>query len=71
MEDNSQDFEEFLLNPKPGTAAAAARDFGVDLTLTVQNLRLTPEDRVRRLDCFIEDVKNLRSARVVKRSHDE
>jgi hypothetical protein len=38
--------EELLLDPKPGTAAAAARDFGVDLTLTVQNLRLSPEERI-------------------------
>jgi hypothetical protein len=39
-----------LIDPKPGTAAAAARDFGVDLSLTVNNLRLTPEERIRKLD---------------------
>ena len=39
-----------LIDPKPGTAAAAARDFGIDLSLTVSNLRLTPEERIRRLD---------------------
>ena len=72
MENNSRDyFEELLLNPQPGAAAAAAREFGFDLTLTVQNLRPTPEDRVRRLDSFREDVKSLGSARIVKRSHDE
>ena len=71
MEDHSEDFIELLLNPKPGTAAAAARDYGIDLTLTIRNLRLTPEERVRRLDSFIEDVKILRNARIVVPSHDE
>ena len=72
MEDESQDyFTELLLSPEPGTAAAAARDFGIDLTLTIQNLRLTPEERVRRLDSFIEDVKILRSARIVAHPRDK
>lgn len=39
-----------LIDPKPGTAAAAVRDFGIDLSLTVSNLRLTPEERIRKLD---------------------
>jgi hypothetical protein len=51
--------EDLLLNPKPGTAAAAARDFGIDLTLTIQNLRLTPEERIRRLDDFIDGLKQI------------
>jgi len=53
--------EELLLNPKPGTAAAAARDFGIDLTLTIQNLRLTPEERIRRLDDFVDGLKQIQS----------
>ena len=57
MERNSR--EELLLNPKPGTAAAAARDFGIDLTLTIQNLRLTPEERIRRLDDFNDGLKQI------------
>ena len=62
--------EDLLLNPKPGTAAAAARDFGIDLTLTVVNLRLTPEERIRRLDNFLEEVKRIRHAPVVVHSHE-
>jgi hypothetical protein len=42
--------EMLLIDPKPGTAAAAARDFGIDLSLTVSNLRLKPEERIRKLD---------------------
>ena len=44
------DQEMLLIDPKPGTAAAAARDFGIDLSLTVENLRRTPEERIRKLD---------------------
>lgn len=41
--------EQRLLNPAPGSAIEAARDFGVDLTLLIERLRLTPEERVRAL----------------------
>ena len=51
-----------LIDPKPGTAAAAARDFGIDLSLTVSNLRLTPDQRVKRLDGFQAEIKELRRA---------
>lgn len=40
--------ERWLIEPKPG--AAAARDFGIDLSLTVSNLRLTLEERIKKLD---------------------
>jgi len=54
--------ERWLIEPKPGTAAARARDFGVDLSLTVSNLRLTPEERVRQLDEFQAVMKEMRKA---------
>lgn len=54
--------ERRLIEPKPGTAAARARDFGVDLSLTVGNLRLTPEQRIRQLDKFQSDMRELRKA---------
>ena len=54
--------ERWLIEPKPGTAAARARDFGVDLSLTVSNLRLTPEERVRQLDKFQGFMKQMRQA---------
>ena len=69
MKDDTNDhFEELLLNPRPGTAAAAATAYGIDLTLTLQNLRLSPEDRVRRLDSFIEEIRVLRSAPILVHS---
>jgi len=68
MADNPHDYwEEFLLNPRPGTAAAAARDFGIDLTLTIQNLRLSPEERIRRNDVWIDAIRKMRAARWLKK----
>jgi hypothetical protein len=42
--------EEKLLNPKPGSKIAAAKEFGIDLTLIVRQLRLTPEERLKELE---------------------
>ena len=41
--------EERLRNPPPDSAIARARDFGIDLTLLIERLQLTPEERVSRL----------------------
>ena len=41
--------EERLLNPPPGGRIEAARAHGVDLSLLVERLRKTPEERVRDL----------------------
>ena len=61
--------ERWLIEPKSGTAAEAARDFGIDLSLTVSNLRLTPEQRVRRLDEFQASIKELQKAVVFSKQH--
>jgi hypothetical protein len=54
--------EDYFLNPPPGSAAARATEFGIDLTLTLENLRLTPEQRIRKLDDFIEGVAKLNAS---------
>jgi hypothetical protein len=33
-------------DPPPGSAIERAKQFGVDLTLTLENLRMTPQERV-------------------------
>lgn len=38
-----------LLNPAPGSRIEAARDYGIDLTLLVEQLRLSPAERGRKL----------------------
>lgn len=52
--------EEHLLNPPPGSAAARARDFGIDLTLTLQRLRLTPDERLRQLQQAMVEIETMR-----------
>jgi hypothetical protein len=60
--------EDYFLNPPPGSAAERAVEFGIDLTLTLENLRLTPEERIRKLDDFIMGIARLKaSARIVGR----
>ncbi len=41
--------DERLLNPPPGGRIEAARAYGIDLSLLVERLRKTPEERVRDL----------------------
>ena len=54
--------EDYFLNPPPSSAAARTAEFGIDLTLTLENLRLTPEERIRKLDALIEVAAKLRAA---------
>jgi len=51
--------EEKLLNPKPGSKIAAAQEFGIDLTLLVKNLRLTPDQRVKNLQSAMVGLEEL------------
>ena len=49
---NSQERDALLslvLNPPAGGKLAAARDFGVDLSLLISSLELTPAERASRL----------------------
>jgi hypothetical protein len=38
-----------LRHPAPGSRIEAARDYGIDLTLLIEQLRLTPAERVREM----------------------
>jgi hypothetical protein len=56
------EIEEYFLNPPPGSAAERAAAFGIDLTLTLENLRLTPEERIRKLDDFIAGIAKMKAS---------
>jgi hypothetical protein len=64
--------EEKLLNPKPGSKVAAAQEFGIDLTLLVENLRLTPDQRIRNLQKSMRNLHRLRQDAEVRgvQNHD-
>ena len=55
--------EEKLLNPRPGSKIAEARDFGIDLTLTASQLRLTPQQRIDNLQSEMRFLAELDRAR--------
>ncbi len=48
--------EEKLLDPKPGSKVAAAKEYGVDLTLLLRNLKLTPEERLNENQQAVNDL---------------
>jgi hypothetical protein len=54
--------EEKLLNPRPGSTIAEAKDFGIDLTLLLENLRLTPAERLRGNDQAVNDLFKFEAA---------
>jgi hypothetical protein len=66
----SRTIEEKLLNPAPGSAIADARDFGIDLTQLVENLRLTPAERIKRNDDAVNSMLKFAAAmREAKTKH--
>lgn len=52
--------EERLLNPPPGGRIEAARAHGIDLSLLVERLRKTPEERVRDLQSAVAGLEAVR-----------
>jgi len=50
-----------LINdPPPGSKIAAAREYGVDLTLLLRRLEMTPTERVQELEeaqAFVEELQ--------------
>jgi hypothetical protein len=49
-----------LLNPPPESKLAAAKEFGIDLTLLVRKLDLTPEERLEELQQAMRSFDELR-----------
>lgn len=54
---------ELITNPPPGSKLAAAKEWGVDLTLLYENLKLTLEERARKIEAGAETLRALRAAR--------
>ena len=51
---------ELITNPPPGSDIAAAKEYGIDLTLLVENLDLTVAQRLRKLysvATFLEKIR--------------
>jgi len=54
--------EDKLLHPEPGSRIAEARDYGIDLSQIVENLRLSPAERIRANDQAINSVSKFEEA---------
>ena len=54
--------EQRLLHPAPGSRIEAARKWGVDPLQLVEQLRLTPAERARKLELAAKTLARVRSA---------
>jgi len=54
--------EEKLLNPKPGSKIAEAEAYGIDLTQLVENLHLSPAQRIKNNDDVVNSVQKFAEA---------
>ena len=58
---------EKLRNPAPGSRIEAAQRYGIDLTLLIEQLRLTPDERVRKMQAASHVMEEVRGAARRKR----
>jgi hypothetical protein len=54
--------ESRLRSPQPGSRIAAAKEFGIDLTLILQQLRLSPTERARQMEEYAHALETIRGA---------
>lgn len=53
---------ELIQNPPPGSKIEAAKRYGVDLTLTLRNLSLSPHERVKEMEQGLRFADDLQHA---------
>jgi hypothetical protein len=53
---------ELIRNPPPGSDLAAAKEYGIDLTLPHENLKLTPTERARKFEQGARAMREMRLA---------
>jgi hypothetical protein len=53
---------ELITNPPSGSKIAAAKEFGIDLTLNLRSLALTPDERTAEMERALEFVEDLQRA---------
>jgi hypothetical protein len=53
---------ELVANPPPGSKIEAAKKYGVDLTLNIEAMLLTPTERVRKMEGALRLMDELQRA---------
>ena len=61
-----ENWEALLLNPPPNSKIAQAKEFGIDLTLLLRKLRLTPQQRLDELQQAMESLEMMRGRIILK-----
>jgi hypothetical protein len=51
---------ELIQNPPPGSKMEAAKNYGIDLTLLLHSLTLTPEERAQEVEAALRSAEALR-----------
>ena len=46
--------------PRAGSRIEAAQKYGIDLTLLIEQLRLTPDQRIRKLEAATKSLETIR-----------
>ena len=62
-EEEKKRLYELVQNPPPGSKIEAAKNYGVDLTLNLRSLALTPTERAEDMEGALELVYELERAR--------
>ena len=62
LKSESERFLELVANPPPGSKIEAAIKFGVDLSLNIRSLQLTPAERVLDIERALRLVEALQKA---------
>jgi hypothetical protein len=56
-EERIEKFRQMIANPAPGSKVAAALEAGVDFTEMLENLKLTPTERIEKLQRKINELE--------------
>jgi hypothetical protein len=56
---------ELINNPPPGSKLAEAKEYGIDLTLLVENLKLTVTGRLQKLEAAATFLRKVRSSKTL------
>ena len=61
-EERLEKIRRLITNPRPGSKVAAAIEFGIDLTLTLGQLRKTPQERLESQQSAMRGLEELARA---------
>ena len=61
-QEEQQRLFDLVINPPPGSKIEAAKEYGIDLTLNLRRLGLTPTERIREMEGALRLVMELRRA---------